>query len=463
MSASLDSFQVVGLHGYKTYDVRLIDNSLILVGENGSGKTTLLRMLFYFLSGRWASLAQFQFEEVAAVIGGDRFTVTRDSLIKTFRGHGLPILRRFPIVIRDQVRNLIAHGVTGERLQDEVRRVAIRNGLSPNMFEREVMQLLSDDPAALGPSKELRESMQAVQERMDAQILYLPTYRRIERELGSIFEGADPDDLRAYRQRQVQSGKSYIELVEFGMKDVQSAVERSVGSIREFVRENLNRLTLRYLSDVVNQTYLQVDMDEIPALPEATVKSVIDRIDDSILSKDSKQHLSQVIGSLAAKAGPMTDHDRLVYHYFSTILRFQESLQIRERQISDFCELCNEYIVDKQFIYNSSTFSFSIVSRDESGEGKIELADLSSGEKQIVSLFSHLYLSEASKFFVLIDEPELSLSVPWQRRLLPDIRGGQFCAGVVAVTHSPFIYDNELKPYAHSIDEFLVRSRRTLL
>ena len=56
---------------------------------------------------------------------------------------------------------------------------------------------------------------------------------------------------------------------------------------------------------------------------------------------------------------------------------------------------------------------------------------------------------------VLIDEPELSLSVPWQRRFLRDIRNGDFCAGLIAVTHSPFIYDNELREYAHSLGEFM--------
>ncbi len=60
------------------------------------------------------------------------------------------------------------------------------------------------------------------------------------------------------------------------------------------------------------------------------------------------------------------------------------------------------------------------------------------------------------KFFVLIDEPELSLSVPWQRRFLADIRNSEFCSGLVAVTHSPFIYDNDLRRFAHGLGEFEV-------
>ncbi len=81
---------------------------------------------------------------------------------------------------------------------------------------------------------------------------------------------------------------------------------------------------------------------------------------------------------------------------------------------------------------------------------------LSSGEKQIVSLFSHLYFSGASPFFVVIDEPELSLSVPWQRRFLPDILGTGMCSGMIAVTHSPFVWENDLEPYVRSLAEFTI-------
>jgi ABC-type transport system involved in cytochrome c biogenesis ATPase subunit len=457
MSATLKRFRVVGLHGFKNYQLSFNDNALIIVGENGSGKTTLLRMLFYFLSGRWQSLIQFQFQSVEAQIDRQDFKVTRDELVKAFRARGLPLLRRFPPSARGLIKGLIERG-RFERLPDEIMRLGMRYGVPMHELERDISRLVTDETApgeGRRPTKAIQEAMQGVQETMKAQILYLPTYRRIERELSSIFEGADSDDLRRYRQRQLESDQSYIELVEFGMKDVQSAVERSVESIGGFARENLNRLTLSYLSDVVNQTYLQVAIGTIPAIPQETVRSVIDRIDESILSGQSKEHLSEVISSLATKTGTMTDHERLVYHYFSTLLRFQESLQERERPISEFCDLCSQYISDKQFIYNSSTFSFSIVARGRSDMTKIELADLSSGEKQIVSLFSHLYLTGTSKFFVLIDEPELSLSVPWQRRFLPDIRNGLFCAGVVAATHSPFIYDNTLKQYAHSLDEFV--------
>jgi predicted ATP-dependent endonuclease of OLD family len=285
--------------------------------------------------------------------------------------------------------------------------------------------------------------------------LYLPTYRRIERELSSIFEGFDPDDIRRTRHRgPSETDKSFIELVEFGMQDVQRAISNALEGLKDFARESLNSLTLNYLGDVVDRQYLSVGMTEIAHTSEEIIQSVLDRIHESILSKSHKEHLFNVINS--ARASKSADeHSKIICHYFLKLLRFQEALKGRERNISDFCELCSQYMVDKKFVYNSATFSFAIVPKDSKSSSTIELSDLSSGEKQIVSLFSHLYLSGNKKYFVLIDEPELSLSVPWQRRFLTDVVKGAFCVGLIAVTHSPFIYDNKLKQYAHALGEFV--------
>ena len=88
---------------------------------------------------------------------------------------------------------------------------------------------------------------------------------------------------------------------------------------------------------------------------------------------------------------------------------------------------------------------------------KIKFQDLSSGEKQIVSLFGHLYLDENDSAFVFIDEPELSLSVDWQKTLLPDIASSPKFCGLLATTHSPFVFDNNLESVVHGINEFLVK------
>lgn len=85
----------------------------------------------------------------------------------------------------------------------------------------------------------------------------------------------------------------------------------------------------------------------------------------------------------------------------------------------------------------------------------LKMSMLSSGEKQMVSLFSQLYLSGDPNHFVIIDELELSLSIDWQKHFLPDILNSGHCAGLIAVTHSPFICDNELDSSMRSLAQFM--------
>ncbi|MCI0562241.1 MAG: ATP-binding protein, partial [Nitrososphaera sp.] len=340
-----------------------------------------------------------------------------------------------------------------DRIPIELERIQTLYGVPAEIVMRQ-LNLFEDQPRGLGKDV---EKIRQIQQAINAQILYLPTYRRIERELSSIFEGFDPDDIRRnrYRIHARETETSFIELVEFGMQDVERAIKMALEGIKDFARESLNNLTLKYLGAVVNREYLDVGMSEIANTPEETIRSVLNRIHESILTRDHKEHLFNVINSARTNSTP-DEHTKIICHYFLKLLSFQEALEEKEKNVSAFCALCSAYIVDKKFVYDNATFGFAIRPL-QSGDDipGIELSDLSSGEKQIVSLFSHLYLSGKNRFFVLIDEPELSLSVPWQRRFLPDIRKGGFCSGLIAVTHSPFIYDNELKKYARSLGEFV--------
>ena len=93
--------------------------------------------------------------------------------------------------------------------------------------------------------------------------------------------------------------------------------------------------------------------------------------------------------------------------------------------------------------------SIDLVSQD----GELTMTMLSSGEKQIVSLFAHLYLSNVGKFIVLIDEPELSLSVIWQERLINDLLETGKTTYLAAITHSPFIFEHVDRKFVSDTSE----------
>jgi predicted ATPase len=67
---------------------------------------------------------------------------------------------------------------------------------------------------------------------------------------------------------------------------------------------------------------------------------------------------------------------------------------------------------------------------------------LSSGEKQLLILLSETLLQRERPAVLIADEPELSLHVLWQERLIGSLRALNPAAQIVVATHSPDIVGN---------------------
>lgn len=452
--SSITRFEIKKLHGSKSIDVKLVDNTLILVGENGAGKSTVLQLFYYLLSGQWSSMAKHQFESASITIENKKYSLRYADIEKSLRSIDRRVLGRLPTSVRSRVIFLLEQS-EGRLVTPELERICDQYGVPLHYLLHELDLF---EPSNSKKSEHLREALDGIRRSLKAQLLYLPTYRRIEQELSLIFKGLDERELRNRGKMLTNQRKedTFVELIEFGMKDVDEAINETRKELDRFARESLNNLTFSYLGDVVEHKYATVDLKKIKSATAETVENILKRIQEPILSSANKQHLREIIDGVKA-GGDQNEHAQVICHYFTKLMAFHEELEAREAKIVNFCRICNDYMVGKVFKYDTSNFEFSIHPKEaDEVNNEIKLHHLSSGEKQIVSLFSHLYLSGGKKYFVLIDEPELSLSVPWQRKFLLDIKNADFCSGLVAVTHSPFIYDNELKKYAHGVGEFTV-------
>ena len=440
-------FRIHKLHGFRNIDIPIDDNTLILVGENGSGKTTILRLLYFLLTGQWNSMAVYDFHSIHVDIDNHSYELTRTDITKHLtRGDRRSFLRRLPPHIRHRFLYLLEgpEPISASELE----RLCLRYDLPFSEVLREATS------AARSLPKQLTKTISNIQTSLDANLLYMPTYRRIEHELETILAGLDERNPSAHRRRSHQSAEqTYIELVEFGMKDVQEAIANTRTELDQFASAQLNNLTFSYLDDIVERQDESVDLQQLIEIESSTIDKILGRIQEPILSASNKERLKSIINDVKVHPKP-NDRTRFMCHYFTKLMAFHHELEAKESKIANFCQACNRYIADKEFRYSTSNFDFAIAHHSAEGAGRtLELRDLSSGEKQIVSVFCHLYLSGKGNHLVLIDEPELSLSVTWQRTFLTDIRGGQFCSGLVATTHSPFVYDNELRQYARGLGE----------
>lgn len=125
--------------------------------------------------------------------------------------------------------------------------------------------------------------------------------------------------------------------------------------------------------------------------------------------------------------------------YLSELVKLFDRVEQFSYPLHKFAELITTYLkpLKKAELNNSGT---TVVITDINGS-VIEPNQLSSGEKQILAFFAFLLLrGSLDKKFIIIDEPELSLSVSWQKTLINDILSLSPSAYVVSATHSPFIF-----------------------
>lgn len=100
------------------------------------------------------------------------------------------------------------------------------------------------------------------------------------------------------------------------------------------------------------------------------------------------------------------------------------------KQRENFLSILKRFITDKVFSFENNGLKI-----DKNGD--IPISKLSSGEKQLLILFTEALLQREVPGVFIADEPELSLHIGWQREILPAIRQLNPNCQLIVATHSP--------------------------
>jgi hypothetical protein len=229
------------------------------------------------------------------------------------------------------------------------------------------------------------------------------------------------------------------------MDDVRKRFNEIENTIDKLLKEGFSKISGEILSQLV-KGFNNIDTNILSRIDENDIDIILARVGEQ-LSEEDKNKIRNIV------VNKEIDNDSLLY-FLQKLIEIYEKQKPLDDFIKVYRDMCNKYLIDKKVFYDESEIRIFVKS-DTSGE-EIELSKLSSGEKQIISIFSKIYLAEdQQQFIVLFDEPELSLSIFWQRELLPDIIKSGKCSFLLAVTHSPFIFENELEKYAIGLNEFI--------
>jgi energy-coupling factor transporter ATP-binding protein EcfA2 len=397
----ISSISVRDLFGLFNYELRVPPAStpdlariLVLYGDNGSGKTTILRLLFHLLSpaprrGHRTFLARTPFST---------FEVSFSS------GLSVTATRRGP-------NRVGAYELQLSRAGEQLASVRVS-----------VDQEGSVPPAE---SPELDAFTARVFKEHKLDLYYLGDDRRLETDLvqreDQRYYDEDDEFLEIYDPVR---GPRVLRREQGPVADLKLAIDRATSAIRQQVfgasnlgGESTNAIYTEVIRRIANP-YL--------ATPSGT-PSTKDELLHRLTSLASRSELFQKFGLVPAlRDQPILDSIRSTPDDRWDILQgvltpFLDGFEARLDALNEIAESLGTFVESLNSFYHDKRVSFTLqrgIRIAASNGDELEPDALSSGERHLLLVLTNLlYARERSGLFIF-DEPEISLNMKWQRKLI---------------------------------------------
>lgn len=457
----IERFGIKGLFGKKDVELSFKHKAQVYIGENGLGKTTILNALNYLLSCDFRNLVNIPFSRVDVAIAGRGYAFSKEEINSYIEARGerhrkSGFYQSVNQSLQDDdvkaLQKVIRSGESDMAKMQGVLDLLKQKGLNinaPSDFIMDVLTQIVLDRLENNQIEEFLKLMKSLQFR----ILYFPTYRRIEKDVRTMLKERRNRRNYPYSSRELDLESSFVEelseAVHSGMSDIKRRRDSILRRISDISRKELDSMSVdllkRQIAGIPETIQLEdSDKDKITAIIQKSQVGLSTKEQETVLQMMSTGKI-------------YNDENKFLLYLLTRLKDIYNSYEAYDQGIKTFVEICNGYLHDKQFTYNEADLSLDLESAVKTGpiQEVLDLDLLSSGEKQLVSMFATIYLDPQSHFIVLIDEPELSLSIYWQRKLLPDMMKSPNCEFLFAVTHSPFIFENELQEYTTGMNEFV--------
>lgn len=465
-----------GVFGRLDIDLELDPRINIIHAENGSGKTTLLHILANIMNGDFLRFAFITFSYIKVVFSSrNTIEISQSGADKdrtlNVKYNGKAIIKNVRLIdIQRSDRKV-------KRSPSSVRQLSLFDDLE---VESEAIDWEPQEILSVSYFPAFRTMIEAWANVLGEE--GSPLYRRDRaRELAMLVE-YEYEQRRRLGMSRYEGGRYQL----LSTLEARRAFGEFVPSISypspTEIAENLNAQILKASLDIANkdrELLSQVFTDVFTALSQSQPddledsQSILNEI-QNMLSEDESTTSDQratfmrgirsnAFDSLKSAVNSITfDADKDVQKVAAPILNVYRS-SLRERvktqkatfqPIELYLNSVNDFLNDKEIIIHSyqSSAEPSIAIRFRNNAIEHGLRALSSGERQIVTLI-YAATQMSMQEVVLIDEPEISLHIDWQRILLEKMLEQIGDRQIIICTHSPSIGAN----YLHNMIELKVR------
>ena len=440
--SGLKSIKIEGLFGKYDYSLDFRNDIAIWVSENGVGKTTILTIIVAILTGDARTLYDINFKKISVNISNKDYIIDKQKPTSPFKDKdNIEYINRHMMYLVEDLERYLPRNFS-LKIRNEI----IHKGyIDPSMLDEIIYRLPYDErfnndrlEQIIHKIKDLQYSdlydeIYRIKDRLREEIVFYPTYRRVE--VG--FERVFSTNPRKYVNRELTT-----KYMGFGMSDVKNRIRNLLEKLRKdanaaYIEMNANIIS-ELLADRIGD-FGNIDMHKVDVVIKRIGEDRIDNIDKLrpfLTSKEFNENNSNI--------------EFLIY-YLQKLVNIYNSQEAIDKKLSKFAQVCSKYLSGKKIEYDETMLTMNVFDNDGL---KIDFDDLSSGEKQIVSIFSKVYLDVTSPCIFIIDEPEISLSIEWQKEFLRDIYDSEKVALLIATTHSPFIFKNEYVDYVKELEMY---------
>ena len=435
----IDKLIIKGLYGYIDKTISFNNDLTLLVGINGSGKTSILNIINWILRPSMPNLCVTEFKTIQLFFQfkNEKYEILCKHNKTTFNYTIKTDKEKYnPLIVR------IAKPPSEIKNDDALKLSLIQNytGLSPDQKEKKTWDLIGTfpNPTVIGLDRNLyaEESEKIfIEESLRGRVV----------KKGSIQNLSPLDRVKEIVNREYRRKKNSILNLTSNLKNhlmlSTFAGSITIESFTSGIRHKLNLTQIEGAEKRVNEYFKNFEKKPLNEDEQKTITNYFSQLKDITKQYQNKPDDGTVKLLYGLNASQFVKVNKLLKEFE----KFEADSNKALEQITTYTNTLNFFLKDsaKKLLFKEDTAELSFHTLDKSGNIITEFKDikfLSSGEQQILILFSYIaFNSQDGKLFI-IDEPELSLHIKWQEDFLNQLenitpKGTQ----LILATHSPIL------------------------